>query len=227
MNPISLPCQEPSFPANPDWKLQLQEDLSKQPVNFFSLATVSEALTPRVRTLTLSGFLGESDYKSTTKIPSEGQNPPASSDVIFITSDARQNKFRDLEVSLSVEAAFWIPSVGAQWRIKGRGVSIGGTGEQEMKTRTELEQHLTIEGDGASWTWEKEIAKQYELLYFGHKAKFQSTEDPETGISTEFRILGIIPEDVEVYRQKPTETWVNWKVEEGEPHAKWVSKEGK
>lgn len=50
------------FPADPEWKVLLQDQLVKQPVNFFQLATVAEASVPHVRTLTLKGFLGETRY---------------------------------------------------------------------------------------------------------------------------------------------------------------------
>lgn len=102
-------------------------------------------------------------YSPKGEILPDSRNPSASSDVFFITSHATQEKFQDLAVSNRVEAVFWIPSVGSQWRIRGHAIVLGrGDEEFTVAARKEMDRHLT-KSDG-DWTWEKEIRKIYDGL---------------------------------------------------------------
>ncbi|KAH8149755.1 uncharacterized protein LAJ45_06386 [Morchella importuna] len=195
------------FPADPEWKVLLQDQLVKQPVNFFQLATVAEASVPHVRTLTLKGFLGETSYSKKSQIPEESRNPSARSDVFFITSNAQQTKFKDLAFSNQVEAVFWIAPAGTQWRIRGHAVVIGGKGELEATGRKELHRHLTT--SDPSWSWEKELQKIYDGLDAKSRESFGESEE----ISEDFRLLVVVPEHIEADMLKPEEKKLHWAVE--------------
>lgn len=183
------------FPPDPEWKQLLRDDLAKQPVNFFSLATVAEAFVPHVRTMTLKGFFGDvgyayrtvfmsrgatnrptdaNRYSKKSEIPEASRNPAAASDTFFITSHATQQKFQDVALSNQVETVFWIPAVGTQWRVRGHAVVLGG-GDSEAAQR-EMDRHLT-KGEG-EWTWEREVRKIYDGLDGRARAGFEEPVRP-------------------------------------------------
>ncbi|KAI5850183.1 pyridoxamine 5'-phosphate oxidase-domain-containing protein [Morchella snyderi] len=200
------------FPADPEWKVLLQDQLVKQPVNFFQLGTVAEASVPHVRTVTLRGFLGETSYSKKSQIPEESRNPSAQSDVFFTVSNAQQTKFKDLAFSNQVEAVFWIPPVGTQWRIRGHVVVIGGKGEAEVTGRKELDRHLTT--SDPSWSWEKELQKIYDGLDAKSRERFGDSEE----IPEDLRLVVVVPEHIEAQMHKPEDKELHWAVEaETEP----------
>lgn len=167
-------------PPNPAWKAPFAAAISSQPVTFFQLATVSESLVPRCRTLTYAGFFGETPYAGASGIPASEQNPSgAESDVLLVASDARSSKFAQLQVSSSVEAVFFIAAQWTQFRVRGSAypISFGARcGELERRGREHVEAHMA-RPDG--WDWDKEIRKVWERQDEKMmKSKFPATVSP-------------------------------------------------
>ncbi|KAA8901795.1 pyridoxamine 5'-phosphate oxidase-domain-containing protein [Sphaerosporella brunnea] len=186
------------YPPNPAWKPALASSLSSQPVTFFQLATVSAPLTPHCRTLTLSGFFGEMPYAAATAIAADQQNPPgAESDILYVASDGRSQKFAELEVSQAVEAVFFFPGLWSQFRIRGSAfpISAGGRcGQLEQRGRSAVAAHMLLpEG----WDWEKEVLKVWERqdkTMIKSKYPVSTAEKP---VPDDFRLLVIVPEEVQ------------------------------
>ncbi|RPA90744.1 hypothetical protein L873DRAFT_385325 [Choiromyces venosus 120613-1] len=176
-------------PVNPPWKEQLKEELSRQPVNFFTFATVKDG-KPRARTLTLKGFLGETG----------AEMPTTFSDSLFVGADSRQDKVQEVLASPAFEAVFWLPNVGSQWRIRGEAAVLGG---DDAVAREKITQHLQ---PAEGWTFEDEILKGFNTLDKGQKYKFGVTDGGVVGVvPKEFRMLVLLPQVVERLGIKPPE----------------------
>ncbi|KAI5777786.1 pyridoxamine 5'-phosphate oxidase-domain-containing protein [Geopyxis carbonaria] len=241
-------------PAMPPWKPLLHAALASQPVNYLQLATVAAPLVPRVRTLTLAGWLGEIPYSKDSPVPASERNPATgvSSDVLVVASDARDSKFRDLEVSSSVEAAFFVAAKWTQWRVRGRAYAIApgpGAAATEggrivaARVRCEKEKGCgDIEacgeggcgkeggcakeggcGCGEEWTLEREVRKVWDRQDpVRFQQKFGETT-PENPVPADFRLLVIVPEEAE--ELAPGGGPRTWAVaEEGEKAGEWELK---
>lgn len=86
--------------------------------------------------------------------------------MIALTTDKRMEKVQEMESSGGVvEAVFWLKEVGNQWRVRGRGVIIGGDPEDqgEREGRGFIEKGLRRKEDGGNgegdgeWSWERQV----------------------------------------------------------------------
>ena len=184
-------------------------------------------------------------------LPPNDRNPaprnPATyaSDLPTITTDARMDKTADLFATSPthpttdlatvrgasggggpLEAVYWIPDAGAQWRVRGAGwivaPDIDGDGAGAVATRTAVGKYLRpAEGEtaaGAEWSWARELAAHFGNVSPGMRGSFrnpvpgspvrgepdreaqlgQKVADLEDARAREnFRVLVIVPEEVE------------------------------
>ncbi|TGZ82506.1 hypothetical protein EX30DRAFT_187893 [Ascodesmis nigricans] len=189
------------FPSNPDWKPIFTQAVSQQPVTFFQLATVSEPLVPKCRTLTFAGFLGEAPYSPDSTIPATSRNPTdITSAVILAASDARSKKIsHDLNISTKAEGVFFLPALWTQFRVRGNyyPISPGAQhGELESRGRKAAELHMGIP-EGETFDWDKELLKIWEKQNpTTIKAKFPPPTEEEP-VPRDFRLIILVPDEIE------------------------------
>jgi Pyridoxamine 5'-phosphate oxidase len=93
--------------------------------------------------------------------------PTATSDSLWLATDARQDKVAQLLSIPNYEAVFWLPNSGSQWRIRGEAAILGGP--NDSASRTKIQQHLQA-SDG--WTFDEEIKRGFNGLDKFLKKKF-------------------------------------------------------
>lgn len=66
-----------------------------------------------------------------------------------------------------VEGVFWFEEVSAQWRVRGRAVTVGASeeDEEERKVRDMVNKRMREKGDGegsvGDWNWERQVATYF------------------------------------------------------------------
>jgi pyridoxamine 5'-phosphate oxidase len=95
------------------------------------------------------------------------------SEALTFTTDARMEKVGELRESAGfVEAVFWVKGVMSQWRVRGRGMVLGGgegEEEEEEKSRREVGRWMRRRRDGEEgkereWMWEREVTGHFANL---------------------------------------------------------------
>ncbi|EHA27714.1 hypothetical protein ASPNIDRAFT_201497 [Aspergillus niger ATCC 1015] len=188
---------------------------------------------PRSRTVEFRGFFPTLNLHSSAvqslKDQHIGLNPDIyESEMIALTTDKRMEKVQEMESSGGVvEAVFWLKEVGNQWRVRGRGVIIGGDPEDqgEKEGRGFIEKGLRRKEDGGNgegdgeWSWERQVDMYFANHSPGMRGTFknpppgtlrsqdpgnpelklgQKVEDLKDKVAREnFRVVVIRPEEVE------------------------------
>lgn len=235
-SPISTPNM-PSAPVTP-WREAFTTHLSSLHPPTFALSTVhrrpGRASLPRVRTCVYRGLW-------TTLPPNKHNpamvNPPLmESDCPVFTTDVRMEKVGEImktplpegEESGGggfVEAVWWVPEHGTQWRVRGRawvlGRDIDGDGEGAKAVREAVGARMRdtiIQGGG--WSFAREVTGHFGNLSPAMRGSFRGPPpgtprregpEPESGLGigqevedmedevarANFRVVVIVPEEVD------------------------------
>jgi pyridoxamine 5'-phosphate oxidase len=155
------------------WRALFSTHLTQTPNREFALSTAalspSNQPLPHVRTCGFRGFFPSPNLSppavEALQQSGVGLNPDVfESDMLSFTTDARMEKVRDLDAADGeVEGVFWVKEVMSQWRVRGRGVVIGG--EEEERARGEVwgwlrEKGQNQDGDG-EWNWDRMVTTYF------------------------------------------------------------------
>ncbi|BCS19102.1 uncharacterized protein APUU_11930A [Aspergillus puulaauensis] len=225
-------------PSAAPWRGLFLASFEKSRVSTFNLTTIAHAPSnrpvPRSRTVEFRGFWPKSAstlHKSgieALKTQNIGLNPDVyESDLLSVTTDARMGKVGQLADSDDVvEGVFWFEEVSAQWRVRGRAVTVGAPEEEEeeRKVRDMVKKGMREKGDGngniKDWSWERQVA-----TYFANhspvmrgtfknpppgRPRSEAPPDPQLKLGQKiedlkdpiaranFRVLLILPQEMEV-----------------------------
>ncbi|OJJ62100.1 hypothetical protein ASPSYDRAFT_40702 [Aspergillus sydowii CBS 593.65] len=226
-------------PSAAPWRGLFLASFEKSRVSTFNLTTIAHAPSkrpvPRSRTVEFRGFwpkpastLHKSGIEA-LKTQDIGLNPDVyESDLLSVTTDARMGKVGQLADSDDVvEGVFWFEEVSAQWRVRGRAVTIGAPEEddeerqvREMVKKGMREKKGDGEGNIKDWNWERQVA-----TYFANhspvmrgtfknpppgRPRSEAPSDPQLKLGQKiedlkdpiaranFRVLLILPQEMEV-----------------------------
>ena len=271
-----------SAPAAP-WRDSFLEHLSKMKSPELVLSTLAPGPSatvphlPRARYCIHRGVWAALPPNHHNPAP---QNPAAyASDLPTVTTDARMEKTAhlfatspahpttDLATVRSasggggpLEAVYWIPDAGAQWRVRGAGwivaPDIDGDGAGAVATRAALGKYMRpaeageeeAKGKG-DWSWARELTAHFGNVSPGMRGTFRNpvpaspvkgepgqdselgqkvTDLEDEGARANFRVLVIVPEEVERLDLEDPATARRWRwtlEEKGGKFGEWTEEE--
>ncbi|KAL4905002.1 hypothetical protein BDW74DRAFT_178567 [Aspergillus multicolor] len=245
-------------PAAAPWRALFLSSLEKSKSSSLSLASIAHTASnkpvPRARTVEFRDFFPKPASTlhhsgiDALKNQGIGLNPDVyESDLFSVTTDARMKKMGQLtESDEAVEGVFWFEEVSAQWRVRGRALAIGDSGdkEDEKVARERVLKNLRFksdaEGDAKEWDWERQVS-----TYFANHSpvmrgsfkgpppgtpRSEEPSDPRLKLNQKvedlkdevaranFRILLILPEEIERldYSNPDDVRRTNWALVDGE-----------
>ncbi|KAI3398798.1 hypothetical protein diail_8489 [Diaporthe ilicicola] len=193
------------------WRAQFLDHVSKLDSPVFTFSSLHPGagsappastvqVEPRARTCVYRGMWASIPWNDKNAAP---RNPGAfESDCLTLTTDARMAKVPELfgsgptspaSASSSsssssggggpVEAMFWVPETGTQWRVRGHAwvLAHGDVGDAESPgaraARDAISARMRRTGRGqeeGEWTWEKEVVGQFGNLSPGMRGSFKN-----------------------------------------------------
>ncbi|CEL03118.1 hypothetical protein ASPCAL04275 [Aspergillus calidoustus] len=187
----------PQPPAAAPWRALFLSGLEKSSASSFTLSTIAHSNNPakppvpRARTVEFRGFFpkpASSLHQSALdalKAQGIGLNPEVyESELFAITTDRRMGKVGQIAGSgasgdsrggeggeEAVEGVFWFEEgVMTQWRVRGKGVTIGGDGAGEEGVRQRIFRRMrVVEGanresiseEVKKWEWERQVTTYF------------------------------------------------------------------
>lgn len=212
------PAQTPTTGAAP-WRAQLLDHISKLDSPIFTFTSLhpgsgssSSPTVPRGRTCVFRGMWASIPWNDKNAAP---RNPDVfESDCLTLTTDARMAKVPELFASGGggggggggdktapssssggggpVEAMFWVPETGTQWRVRGHAwvlahhdiadesdnsssSSSSSPGARAARDAISARMRRTGSGGGeGDWSWEKEVVGQFGNLSPGMRGSFKN-----------------------------------------------------
>ncbi|KAL1846168.1 hypothetical protein Daus18300_014331 [Diaporthe australafricana] len=209
------PAQTSTTGAAP-WRAQLLDHISKLDSPIFTFTSLhpgssgssssSPTVTPRGRTCIYRGMWASITWNDKNAAP---RNPDVfESDCLTLTTDARMAKVPELFASGGgggggdktksssggggpVEAMFWVPETGTQWRVRGHAwvlahddisdTSDSSPGAKAARDAISARMRRTKKtGSGeeeekeSEWSWEKEVVGQFGNLSPGMRGSFKN-----------------------------------------------------
>ncbi|KAL3459112.1 pyridoxamine 5'-phosphate oxidase-domain-containing protein [Aspergillus heterothallicus] len=238
------------------WRTLFLSGLEKTSTTSLTLSTIAHVPgkppAPRARTVEFRGFFpkpASSLHHSAIdalKAQNIGLNPDVyESEMFSITTDKRMGKVgqingdngsgsgsssgegKGLEGDEAVEGVFWFAGdVQTQWRVRGKGVTIGGDEKEEGARRERILKRMRLreggeggEGELKGWEWERQVTTYFAAHAPAMRGSFknpapgtprsqepsnpewklnQKSEDLRDSAAREnFRVLVILPDEVE------------------------------
>ncbi|KAK1829187.1 hypothetical protein QBC39DRAFT_357351 [Podospora conica] len=222
------------MPSSTPWVEPFQTHLSSLFPPTFVLSTLHRQPgsdpVPRARTCVYRGLWGTLVF--TRQNPAMHNPPLFNSDCPVFTTDIRMEKAGDLMGTPregeesggggQVEAVWWAPEHGTQWRVRGRawvlGRDIDGDGEGARAAREAVQKRMRMVVDGSGWMFSREVTGHFGNLSPVMRGSFrgpppgtprrgvpgpgegvgQEVEDLEDGVArANFRVVVILPEEVD------------------------------
>ncbi|KAJ0117919.1 zn 2cys6 transcription factor [Diaporthe amygdali] len=188
------------------WRAQFLDHISKLDSPIFTFTSLhpgpgSSPPVPRGRTCVYRGMWASIPWNDKNNAP---RNPDAfDSDCLTLTTDARMAKVPELFASGQqggggggggaasssggggpVEAMFWVPETGTQWRVRGHAwvlahADVGDTaspGAKAARDAISARMRRTGRDEAATgqWSWEKEVVGQFGNLSPGMRGSFKN-----------------------------------------------------